>query len=1197
MALEKLTPAKTEILVKAAEDWEITPEEAKKIKALIDRLDPKELDKLDKTLRDNIVAIIKDSLEDRETLLFQKYAQEIIKSDIETKGKVEVFKFQTYYNKIKGSGSTISVDWVFGNETLEAINSNIRLTQIFFVELGAKNIDGTELKVDGKWWDNSQAAMTEYFGEAKVSAEDILPALSKKTPKLASGPLAHEDSLRKISVSPEQAISYARKHIGIPENITGEAFKKKIAKFQKEHNLRPDGIIGRNVYVEMFTWNTYFKDGKVNILDESGKDIDLKVLADLKKVLIDGDYSSTNSIKIRSALKLFYETRWKDPDFDKKYRDFFNWFNHEEATFKESPKGKEIEKVVKSKSRDIYSIIQDPNKSWAEKIKEIATDPTTIMFGALLFLFGVVWGDTKYTDSFMKRLWWVLWGALFGKSIINKLWIDKAANDAMNYMSSEEAQKSFDTGREGVKKLWEDGVTAIKKAGWDVAWFDTSAVGTKYNSLLDSFKHRRNTLMDKVTKKPLISDETFTGLYSSVFSDKTFFNLSKDDLAKIQTKDQLFNVIWTDAENILNKLKLSDTDVANFVNKYLIPEMKGHDFVKDLFFSSQIADKLNDAILSVGATYISGNPELNTIVQTDLSNLAHTDSKSQKSAVDALSVAVITANASGSKSINFDLSKFPSLTNDEKNKIEVVLKRITWILTLQNDIQLISNRISSVKIATSWAHISTVETLEKDFTNIRKIKSEGKDLLTSFSNGKVHTVNIGNFNWASIDEAYEAKSLEIFKRADDLGAKKIGGIDVKAKLKRIEENKGALEKNKNISDRINSIWELPSTSASPLEMKAWYDANIESIEIIKRERWSITNSDLIKKVDALIWTSTTPGKYQKFIERYSSSAKKVWEEIKSLIAKIDGIPEDSMSITSYAQARNILEEVTRNYDSTLAKVLPTWTKKSGDDILIFFKNLINNKPTDFNALSETADSIRYLDKKLSLDSKVDIYSVKDAITTKITSLESGINIDLDLNSYDISTASDIRKIKEKVTQSSAIIDVFLSNKLREDNLEKLQKQVSQIETIFISKIEAETDPKKLNILYALYENDFRNFLKSNGEIVWEWFQRYFKSQDKVKEAYEKKLEDLEWIKIEKKREKILKMQAWDTKVLWVVSIITSFLETHKSNNNISKISTDLWSLPAGTTIGDVIEIIKLRDSDDTVKKLLTEIYTKIDSLI
>jgi hypothetical protein len=65
--------------------------------------------------------------------------------------------------------------------------------------------------------------------------------------------------------------------------------------------------------------------------------------------------------------------------------------------------------VRNKKSVDsIYRLIKDPNLSATEKAEAIFKDPVLLMTAGVLFLFGVINPFGKNTDSFLKRLGWVL---------------------------------------------------------------------------------------------------------------------------------------------------------------------------------------------------------------------------------------------------------------------------------------------------------------------------------------------------------------------------------------------------------------------------------------------------------------------------------------------------------------------------------------------------------------------------------------------------------------------------------------------------------------------------------------------------------------------------------------------------------------------------------------------------------------------
>jgi len=50
----------------------------------------------------------------------------------------------------------------------------------------------------------------------------------------------------------------------------------------------------------------------------------------------------------------------------------------------------------------------DENLPISERITEVATDPLLLTAGAIMFIFGVFGSNTRFTDSFWKRIGIVL---------------------------------------------------------------------------------------------------------------------------------------------------------------------------------------------------------------------------------------------------------------------------------------------------------------------------------------------------------------------------------------------------------------------------------------------------------------------------------------------------------------------------------------------------------------------------------------------------------------------------------------------------------------------------------------------------------------------------------------------------------------------------------------------------------------------
>jgi len=193
----------------------------------------------------------------------------------------------------------------------------------------------------------------------------------------------------------------------------------KLKTYQTEHLLLPaDGRVWPETYSEM-------KADKIVEKAWKGFEKDWLSLNTLKEInLILPKLGKTSKNK---GILTLYLSRFKSEEKFKTKReklDFKKELNNSEFTTK-----KEQTKLEKSKEwQSIYALMKS-DKPVNEKIETLMKNPTLLMVWWLLFLFGVIWWDTKYTDSFFKRIGWIMWGTLLWPKLWKELWWSEIIDD------------------------------------------------------------------------------------------------------------------------------------------------------------------------------------------------------------------------------------------------------------------------------------------------------------------------------------------------------------------------------------------------------------------------------------------------------------------------------------------------------------------------------------------------------------------------------------------------------------------------------------------------------------------------------------------------------------------------------------------------------------------------------------------------
>lgn len=1029
----------------------------------------------------------------------ESIAQKLISSNIETQWKREIFLFQTYINKINVNSDQIQVDGVWGNQTREAILNNRSAAQVFLRELGAKNTSwdhvGKILWVDGIWWDNTQAAIEQYFGEVIHYNPEALPATTVDSDiTLAKWPLASEKLLKKIDITPELAIKKARKVLWIKNNIEGEAFKKKVAEFQKGHNLRIDGIIGANVYEELESQQYFTHDnGSLKAEFTTEKFLTSERLKEIKNSLMYWEFGSTNHVAIRTALQLLQKN---NPDFARKQTTFFKWLNTQESRYEKSAKWKKTKEASEKQSRDFYSIIKDPNLTTTEKIKAIASDPTTLLIGGLLFLFGIVGWDTKYTNSFMKRVWWILGGVILGPAAWEKLGGWKALDDLGDYWNSPERKTAYENG----KKLAEDTADTVYKS---IPWVNTSGIWEAYDSVWASITTLHGNILQKWG--PTVSDEnlpkftTLTGL-------PTFWNLSKSDLGKISDYKSLEKVIWAEKMKELDLSSKDDTDIKNFIQTYFLPQMEVDDkFVKDMFISVQIEESFENFFSSFNGNYGIDSPKQNDAIKTDISNIINSPSSSEIIKNAAQDFAKVSQKGDLS---DFSIDNHPSLSQDEKDILTPIVKKVSYIFSIQKSILDHTKEISNIDIKNQRSYQSnhdTASTLAEKFTLINTIKSENDSVkvwLGTSQNG----IDTKDFAWEKVDFTYQNKKIEILTAAKDLNLEELGGINIINELREIQLDQELITSKQEIKQLLDeTIENLPSSSSTPIEMRDWYDTNISHINTLKEKRIEIKdsiNGEFLSQIDEAIMLE------EMFIERYKERRQKSVDTLQLFTWDLDRIVNKSIDNGhEFGQRKEEILNLALKINTVMNDINAEnlWHVKS------FWKDLFSNDYTEF-VWGKHANSIYDLDEKLKLTGleSLGIKSLIGEIRKTVRTIEENFSVDIWVDSIDIANENTIARAAQKLERLSKVTDkwalTYANLDVLERKREEIKQQVQDINLLFIHAINQSTNINDLGNIESKYRVHFE------GK-----FSSYWKDiklavgvlDDPVRTAYDEKKEEFE----------------------------------------------------------------------------------------
>lgn len=470
-----------------------------------------------------------------------------------------------------------------------------------------------------------------------------------------------------ISNPKNQVLEKVRKSLGLTGNI--EEMKKQIANFQKMHCLNEtDWVIWKETYYEVLAKDYFTNEKQSEILEKWPTKADQTFILE---VFQNGRIGSTELNKISIILKTFKEKNVSNANFEAEFWDFYKRYDALLTEYRNSPAWKVDQKNIQKNEQSFYSIIMDENIPVWEKIKKIATDPTLLLVGWALFLFGVVWPKNSYTDWFFKRAGWLLGWALFWPALWNKLWIWEAIDDATKKINNISAWTKTPEAQAQKNEIASSTHNFIVRNGTDsVSWVKTKAseihnwIKTWDTSKLPVFLwwtaidknlskeeienriykdtnqvlfsvYEKNFSYSKSAneseKAKFIEREDFTTISNALHTDSDFtwkliadVNYVKSDVSKLKemlsadTKNTLFwNLSW-------DKLKKREQDLVTFVNLFLDEKESNDVYISDIFIKEKwFFDKAKDTLIENKiTTYMKDDEKLNSEVNKIVSSLS-----------------------------------------------------------------------------------------------------------------------------------------------------------------------------------------------------------------------------------------------------------------------------------------------------------------------------------------------------------------------------------------------------------------------------------------------------------------------------------------------------------------------------------------------------------------------------------------------
>ena len=587
--------------------------------------------------------------------------------------------------------------------------------------------------------------------------------------------------LESIGISEDKALEMALITLGI-EASDSDKFKEKVKGYQEKQGIDINWEVGKDTFIEMKAWQV-LKQAK-KWIDKYGisENTQKEILFVLENPILWNNYRD---------LKAFTRAFRNEHSGVDKYKDFFTKFDILDKKNKKWLANNEKYKAVMDTpdGRILTNKLEEAKTNW-DKLNVLINSNTfkaAVPFVLIGFVFWMFWNETKFTNTWWKRIlalvmgWTIYWG------IKRDMWVKSAGwlVDKVGDIDLGDDNKNWETKTwikdiqtpDSIKDLWDKASAAFH------SWIG------KIVSLNDSY--------DTADKKGLKIENSNLKTLARVFAWSEKFGSTK---IKVLENTTDIKTLLSDTEK--SKLKwISEDDIKNF-KKQILEQKEDWDIeVKDLFIDTsflwQAKKTVEEVIASVKETFETDFIEekgANERLKEKLSLLQVLDPTASIEVVKNLErYEYSNKETSLGEAYNF-LDKFLE-ENKLEPKFQNLIEDIRKIYHNSYKLKEFNSKIDIISLnKNSWK-----ETLKELFHNTIKL---GEDIKDSWINNDVLTKKFFE------KQRDILKKLEVFSDAEN---------DYKSILLTVEGNLEKINKQENLEKEkiriILSIEELKEGSS------------------------------------------------------------------------------------------------------------------------------------------------------------------------------------------------------------------------------------------------------------------------------------------------------------------------------------------------------------------------------------------------